>query len=153
MLLFDYNFKRYNFRVVLYMLALSVIGILAIWSATNQNEAMVGKQIMGIGIGLFLAVALSLIDYHKLLSMSTMIYLVCVVMLVAVLLMGTSRGVATRWIVLPVIGQIQPAEVVKIGLIMFFSWYFGKYEDRKNQRSSLGIGALLFEVPAFLIFR
>ena len=59
MLLFDYNFKRYNFRVVLYMLALSVIGILAIWSATNQNEAMVGKQIMGIGIGLFLAVALS----------------------------------------------------------------------------------------------
>ena len=127
MLLFDYNFKRYNFRVVLYMLALSVIGILAIWSATNQNEAMVGKQIMGIGIGLFLAVALSLIDYHKLLSMSTMIYLVCVVMLVAVLLMGTSRGVATRWIVLPVIGQIQPAEFVKIGLIMFFSWYFGKW--------------------------
>ncbi len=135
------------------MLALSVIGILAIWSATNQNEAMVGKQIMGIGIGLFLAVALSLIDYHKLLSMSTMIYLVCVVMLVAVLLMGTSRGVATRWIVLPVIGQIQPAEFVKIGLIMFFSWYFGKYEDRKNQPSILGIGALLFAVPAFLIFR
>ena len=153
MLLFDYNIKRYNIRVVLYMLALSVIGILAIWSATNQNEAMVGKQIMGIGIGLFLAVALSLIDYHKLLSMSTMIYLACVVMLVAVLLMGTSRGVATRWIVLPVIGQIQPAEFVKIGLIMFFSWYFGKYEDRKNQPSILGIGALLFAVPAFLIFR
>ena len=130
MLLFDYNFRRYNIRMVLYMVALSVIGILAIWSATNQSESAVKKQIMGIAIGLFLAAVLSLIDYHKLLSMSTMIYLACVVMLVAVLLMGTSRGIATRWIVLPVIGQIQPAEFVKIGLIMFFAWYFGKYEDR-----------------------
>jgi rod shape determining protein RodA len=153
MLLFDYNFRRYNIRMVLYMVALSVIGILAIWSATNQSESAVKKQIMGIAIGLFLAAVLSLIDYHKLLSMSTMIYLACVVMLVAVLLMGTSRGIATRWIVLPVIGQIQPAEFVKIGLIMFFAWYFGKYEERKNQPSVLGIGALLFAVPAFLIFK
>ena len=102
------------------MLVLSVIGIMAIWSATNQSTAAVNKQIMGIVIGLFLAAALSLIDYHRLLSMSTVIYLACVVMLVAVLLMGTSRGIATRWIVLPVIGQIQPAEFVKIGLILFF---------------------------------
>lgn len=153
MLLFDYNFRRYNFRMVLYMLALSGIGIMAIWSATNQSTSAVRKQIMGIAIGLFLAVALSLIDYHKILSMSTMIYLACVVMLVAVLLMGTSRGIATRWIVLPVIGQIQPAEFVKIGLILFFSWYFGKYQEKKNQPSVLGLGALLFAVPAFLIFK
>lgn len=153
MLLFDYDFRKYNFRMVLYMLTLSAIGILTIWSATNQNAAAVRKQIMGIGIGLFLAVVLSLIDYHKILSMSTMIYLSCVVMLVAVLLMGTSRGIATRWIVLPVIGQIQPAEFVKIGLILFFSWYFGKYQDRKDQPSVLGAAALLFAIPAFLIFQ
>lgn len=153
MLLFDYNFKRYNFRIVVYMLVLSVIGVMAIWSATNQSTSAVRKQIMGIAIGLFLAVALSLIDYHKILSMSTMIYLACVIMLTAVLFMGTSRGIATRWIVLPVIGQIQPAEFVKIGLILFFSWYFGKYQERKNQPSILGLAMLLFAVPAFLIFR
>ena len=135
------------------MLVLSVIGIMAIWSATNQSTAAVNIQIMGIVIGLFLAAALSLIDYHRLLSMSTVIYLACVVMLVAVLLMGTSRGIATRWIVLPVIGQIQPAEFVKIGLILFFSWYFGKYEEKKNLASVLGVGVLLFAVPAFLIFK
>ena len=153
MLLFDYNFRRYNIRIVLYMLALSAIGIMAIWSATNQSTSAVRKQIMGIGIGLFLALVLSLIDYHRLLAMSTLIYLACVVMLVAVLLMGTSRGIATRWIVLPVIGQIQPAEFVKIGLILFFAWYFGKYEEKKNQASVLGFGATLFAVPAFLIFK
>lgn len=152
MLLFDYDFRRYNVRMALYMLALSVIGLMAIWSATNQNGAAVRKQLMGIAIGLFLTLALSLVDYHKILSMSTMIYLACVVLLVAVLFMGTSRGIATRWIVLPVIGQIQPAEFVKIGLILFFSWYFGKYQERKNQPVVLGTGAVLFAIPAFLIF-
>ncbi|MCI8515813.1 MAG: rod shape-determining protein RodA [Hungatella sp.] len=152
-MLFDYNFKRYNLRIVLYMLALSVIGILAIWSATNQSRSAVNKQIMGIAVGLALAVALSLIDYHRLLSLSTMIYLACVVILGAVLIMGKARGIARRWIVLPVIGQIQPAEFVKIGLIIFFSWYFGKYQEKKNQLSTLGIAAFLFAVPAFLIFK
>ncbi len=150
-MLFDYNFKRYNFRVVLYMLVLSTIGILAIWSATNQNQSVINKQIMGIAVGMALAVALSLIDYHRLLSLSTIIYLSCVVMLGAVLLMGKARGIARRWIVLPVIGQIQPAEFVKIGLIIFFSWYFGKYQEKKNQVSVLAIAALLFAVPAILI--
>lgn len=153
MTFFDYSFRRYNFRAVLYMLALSGIGIMAIWSATNQNASVVNKQIMGIGVGMIMAVVLSLIDYHRLLSFSIMIYLACVGLLGAVLLMGTSRGVATRWIVLPVIGQIQPAEFVKIGLILFFSWYFQKYQEKKNQASVLGIGAMLFAVPALLIFK
>lgn len=152
MTFFDYNFRRYNVRVLLYMLLLSGIGILAIWSATNQDRSITGKQIMGIAVGLVLAVALSLIDYHKLLSLSTLIYGGCIVLLAAVLIMGKSRGIATRWLVLPVIGQIQPAEFVKIGLVLFFSWYFQKYQERINQLPVLGMGALLFAVPAVLIF-
>lgn len=151
MILFDYNFRRYNIRILLYMLLLSGIGILAIWSATNQDRAMINKQIMGIGVGLALAVGLSLINYSKLLSMSLVIYGGCVAMLAAVLLMGRNLNNATRWLVLPVIGQIQPAEFVKIGLIMFFSWYFEKYQEKINQPSVLGMAALLFAVPAVLI--
>ena len=153
MLFSEFSFKRYNFRILLYMLILSAIGLMAIWSATNQNRPVLNKQIMGIGVGMVLAIFLSLFDYHKLLSFSTIIYLACVVMLGAVLAMGTSRGVATRGIVLPVIGQIQPAEFVKIGLILFFSWYFQKYQEKKNQISILGLAAILFAIPAFLIFK
>lgn len=152
MMLFDYNFKRYNVRIILYMLALSFIGILAIWSATNQDRAMVGKQMMGIGIGLVLLVVLSLIDYHRLLALSPVIYVGCLVILAAVLLFGRARGIATRWLVLPVIGQIQPAEFVKIGLIVCFSWYFEKYRENINKVSVLGMAALLFAVPVFLIY-
>lgn len=152
MLLFDYNFKRYNFRIILYMLALCCIGILAVWSATNQDKAMIAKQMLGIAVGLVFMLGLSLVDYHRFLSLSPVVYLACVLMLAAVLVFGKSRGIATRWIVLPVIGQIQPSEFVKIGLILFFSWYFQKYQENVNKASVLGVGVLLFSVPVFLIF-
>ena len=151
MMLFEYNFRRYNFRIILYMLALSGLGVLAIWSATNQDVSKVSKQIMGIGVGLALAVGLSLIDYSRLLATSIVIYIGCLMMLAAVLFMGIQRNNATRWLVLPVIGQIQPAEFVKIGLILFFSWYFQKYQGKINQVSVLGPALILFAVPAVMI--
>ena len=64
MLFSEFSFKRYNFRILLYMLILSAIGLMAIWSATNQNRPVLNKQIMGIGVGMVLAIFLSLFDYH-----------------------------------------------------------------------------------------
>ena len=116
-----------------------------------MDAALLNKQIMGIVVGFVLAISLSLIDYHKLANLSSLIYIGCVVMLAAVLLIGKLVGGATRWIVLPGIGAIQPSEFVKIGLIVFFSWYFNKYQDRLNQPVILGISLVLFSVPVILI--
>ena len=150
-MLFDYNFRRYNFRLMAYILALNTIGVLVISSATNQDMDMVGKQIMGILIGIAVAVGISLIDYNKVLRLSMGIYGVCVALLLAVVIFGKVVNNARRWIVLPGIGQIQPSEFVKIGMIVFFSWYLSKYQERINQVSVLGICAGLFAVPLLLI--
>lgn len=151
-MLFDYHFRKYNFRLLIYMAVLCMIGLMAIYSATNQNLATVNKQLMGIGVGLFLALVLSLIDYHWILSFHYVIYLVCVAFLAAVILFGRSRGIATRWLQLPVIGQIQPSEFVKIGMILFFAWYFERYQERINRVTVVFAAALLFAVPAGLIY-
>ncbi len=102
-------------------------------------------------MGLGFALVLSLINYRWLLSMSVLIYIACVGILTLVLLFGKSKGVATRWLVLPVIGQIQPAEFVKIGMILFFSWYFQKYQEKINRPLTVVLAAGLFALPAFLI--
>lgn len=151
-MLFDYNFKRYNLRILLYMMALSVIGLMAIWSATNQSRSTLNRQILGIVVGLVIAVVLSLVDYHRLLSFRWLIYGGCVVFLLAVLLFGRGRGISTRWLVLPVIGQIQPSEFVKIGMILFFAWYFQRYEEKLNRLPVIGVAAVFFAFPAYLIF-
>ena len=132
-MLFEYNFRNYNFRLLIEIFFLNIIGFLILRSASNMDAALLNKQVMGIVVGFVLAISLSLVDYHKLANLSSLIYIGCVVILAAVLLIGKLVGGATRWIELPGIGAIQPSEFVKIGLIIFFSWYFNKYQDRLNQ--------------------
>ena len=122
----DYDFRHFNFRLVLYVLALSGIGILVIRSATNLDESAVSRQLMGILVGLSVAVGLSLIDYRRIVALAPAVYAACVAFLAAVLIWGNSVNNARRWIEVPVIGQLQPSEFVKIGLIITFSWYFMK---------------------------
>lgn len=150
-MLFDYNFKDYNFRLLIEIFLLNIIGILVLRSASNMDTALVTKQILGIVVGFVLAIGLSLIDYHKIANLSSLIYIGCLIILAAVLLIGKLVSGATRWIVVPGIGQIQPSEFAKIGLIIFFSWYFNKYQERLNQPVILGISLALFSVPVLLI--
>ena len=152
-MLFEYNFRSYNIRLVLYVLVLNIIGILVIRSAANQEMALVGKQVMGIVIGFAVAIGLSLLDYHRLLSLSAVIYGGCIVGLAAVLVFGNRVGGATRWIVLPVIGQLQPSEFVKIGLVVFFADYLGKRQAVLNRFRILAMAAALILLPLILIFR
>ncbi|MGN0371292.1 MAG: FtsW/RodA/SpoVE family cell cycle protein [Enterocloster sp.] len=151
-MLFDYDFRRFNFKLIIYMIALNVIGVLVIRSATNMDADAVTKQMMGVMIGLAVAVGLAVVDYHRILNFSTVIYGICIASLVAVLIWGKVVNNARRWIELPVIGQLQPSEFVKIGLIITFSWYFMKYQEKINQVSTVAIAAALFAVPALLIF-
>ena len=109
----DYNFRNYNYRLFLYVLLLNITGVLIIRSASNQDISMVLKQIVGILVGLTAVIILSLVDYHKVVSVAPLIYGTSLAFLLAVLVFGVSRGVARRWLVLPVIGQIQPSEFVK----------------------------------------
>ena len=108
-MLFDYNFKYYNYRLVLYMVALSVIGILVVASASGQDSSTVTKQIIGIMVGFALAIGLSIIDYHRIINLYALDYAVCILLLGAVLVMGHTAGGATRWIDVPGIGRIQPS--------------------------------------------
>ena len=148
----DYDFRHFNFRLIFYMIVLNVIGVLVIRSATNMNADAVNKQLLGVFIGLAVAIGLSMVDYHKILNFSTLIYGLCIASLVAVLIWGNVVNNARRWIEVPAIGQLQPSEFVKIGLIVTFSWYFMKYQEKINQVSTVAIAAVLFAITAALIF-
>lgn len=152
MMLFDYQFKNYNFRLVLYVLLLNLLGVYVIRSATNQDMAYVGKQVMGIVVGFAIVLILSLIDYHRIMAFAPLIYAVCIVGLIAVLLFGRNVNNATRWLILPGIGQIQPSEFVKVGLVAFFAWFFSKNQEKLNRVTTLLIAGGLFSVIFFLIF-
>ena len=138
----DYNFRNYNYRLFLYVLLLNITGVLIIRSASNQDASMVMKQIVGILVGLTAVVILSLVDYHKVVSVAPLIYGTSLAFLLAVLVFGVSRGVARRWLVLPVIGQIQPSEFVKISFVFFVAAMFYQSTDRETIIKTTVVAAL-----------
>ena len=91
-------------------------------------------------------------DYNRLVRYNFLIYMGVVIMLAAVAVWGAVHKGAGRWIVLPVVGQIQPAEFVKAGLILYFGGFFGKNRDRISEPGTLFLAILLFAIPALLVF-
>ncbi|HJC47719.1 MAG TPA: rod shape-determining protein RodA [Candidatus Lachnoclostridium pullistercoris] len=149
-MILNYNFRNYNFRLVLYVLALNCIGLLVINSASGQDSGLVQKQALGIVLGLAVMAVISLIPYQKILTYSWGIYAGCIVILVAVLLFGRNVNGATRWIEVAGI-QFQPSEFVKHGMIVFSSWFLVKHLETLNSIRTLALIAAVFAVPLALI--
>lgn len=150
-MLFDYHFRNYNIRLFLYVLCLSIVGILSVASASGQDSSVVNKQIFGVVISVIVCLVLSLVDYHQYFRFSTIIYVGCVGLLSAVLLVGKNTKGATRWLKLGPV-QIQPSEFVKIGLIVVLSWFLARNQERINKASVLGIAAAMCLIPIGMVY-
>ena len=137
------------------MVILNAFGIAIMRSATGAatyQDPQVVRQIMGSLAGLAICIALSLVNYRWVLQQSGLIYLISVMVLLGVLVYGTASGHgAVRWIQLPILGQVQPAEFVKIGLIIFYANYFQKVKDDINLPHVIGLAAVYFAIPAVLV--
>lgn len=148
----NYNFKNYNFLLLATVIVLNIVGILAVSSAANQDEAIVTRQIMGSMAGVASCVIVSLIDYRKILKYAGLIFLIGLGFLAAVLAIGVVRGGAGRWIDMPVIGRIQPAEFFKITFIIYFAAFFERHEEDLNRPQFFFLAVAIFLVSATLIF-
>ncbi len=83
---------------------------------------------IGGGIGMTL-LSFMPINFFKKLTPS--LYMVSAALLVVVLIIGTSEGVAKRWI--KVAGfTFQPSELAKAAVILMLAWYFDKYYNKIN---------------------
>ena len=123
-----YSIRNYNFKLIIYLIALTIIGILVIGSAKQDLQI---KQIMGLILGLIGMTIISLIDYKFILKFAWILYAVDLIVLVLVLTnVGAAHKGATRWIEIPGIDiSFQPSELSKIILILFFAFFFQKYKE------------------------
>ena len=90
----QYRLKNYHFQLVVYIIALSIIGILLIGSAKHSVQS---KQIIGFVMGLTIMIVLSLIDYTFLLKFVWIYYAVMILLLLLVLFAGDDAKGAQRW--------------------------------------------------------
>ena len=144
-----YRIKDYDFKLVIMLIAISVIGIMAVGSAQKSVQ---DKQIMGLIVGVFLMIIISLFDYTVLLKLYWVFYTLNIVLLFLVEIMGVKAGGAQRWFSFLGI-RFQPSEFAKILLILFYAQFIMKHKENINtMRTLLTLIALLIP-PLFLVYR
>ena len=143
-----YRLKDYDFKLIVFVVALSIIGVFAVSSA---NESYHNRQIMGVVIGVFLMLVISFVDYNGILKFYWFIYALNIILLIMVRIQGARSHGATRWLNIAGI-QFQPSETAKIMLILFFAAFFMKHkEDIKDLRFFI-ISLVLFAPIFYLVY-
>ena len=141
----DSYLRHLDWVLLAAVVALCVLGVLLVWSATEPSLAARGasartyldKQAVYVVLGLVLMTAVSFIDYRQLRVYAPVIYGVAILGLVVVLTpLGSTVNGAKGWIDLPAGFQIEPSEYAKIALILMTAMLFS--ELREGARSADG---------------
>lgn len=110
---------RWDLWTPLALLALSVIGVFFIYSAQYSQRANDWpKQLVWLGAGAAIYLAVSLIDYRRWLGVWHWYYLLCLVLLVLVIIpgVGDSQFGAQRWLDFGFF-KLQPSEPAKVAVL------------------------------------
>lgn len=145
----QYRIRNYNFKLAVMVIALAVIGIIAVGSA---EESLQNRQIAGFAFGVFLMIVLSLFDYSVILNFYWPIYAFNLILLILVIVMGDKGNGAQRW--LEILGiRFQPSEIAKIFIILFFAKFINKNKEKLNTLPYLALSLGLFAAPALLVYK
>lgn len=153
--------KRFMKRVqgmhrglLLLTLALSLLGLIMQYSASGGDVRVFAlPQAMRLALGLALMVLIAATPPINLFRMSYMLYAVFLCLLVAVAIVGVMGLGAQRWVGLGMF-NLQPSELMKIGIILALARYFQgvKLENARHYMLLL-VPAILTLIPVALILK
>ena len=144
--------KRFNWIMFGAMGLLVAVGTVAIWSAGNARaervfHGMWMNNLTTAAFGLVLYLLLAFVDYRKVLDfMSWPAYAVSLLLLVAVLLFGSTVYGGRRWL-----WFFQPSELAKLCVIMLVAHVFGRDSAWRVGFRGFALAAALVGLPAVLI--
>ena len=143
--------RRIDTFLFVVAMAISAIGLVTLYSATEQSLARIDNQIASLGVALVLMWVVANIPPQTIARVALPLYVVAVVLLVGVALVGITVNGSKRWLNLGV-ARIQPSELMKIALPLMLAWYFQKFEGRLGWKDFL-LAAVLIAVPVYLVKR
>ena len=134
------------------------VGLATLYSAVTAEtpapqKIVFFKQLIWFAVGLAAMVTAFLFNYKLLDRWSPSIYVICIILLIAVLFIGKYVGGSKRWLILGPI-SVQPSELVKLAVIAILARYYSKdaYTRGFTLRELIRPFALIL-IPFLLIVR
>ena len=148
--------KNTEWALLIVAIILSIIGIIALFSATQETEYdEFKKQIIWFVVSIIMMVIVTLINYETLVKLSPIFYGIFIVLLIAVLFTKPVNG-ATSWFDIGAF-SFQPSEFAKIAVILFLAFIISKIQQRYaediNKPTRLLIILAAVALPLLLIIK
>lgn len=150
------EFKNMEWGLLVVAIILSIIGIIALFSATQETEYdEFKKQIIWFGVSIIVMVIVMLINYETLVRLSPIFYGIFIILLIAVLFTKPVNG-ATSWFDIGSF-SFQPSEFAKVTVILFLAFIISKIQERYvediNKPTRLLIIFVAVAIPLLLIIK
>lgn len=131
------------------LLVLTFMGLLVLSSAGSQDEGLMLRQYIRLGVAFGMMFLMGQIKPRYYMLLTPWIYAAGLLMLVAVLLIGDVGKGAQRWLDLKVI-RFQPSEFMKLAVPMMAAYYFAERPLPCRLRDA-AVCMVIIIVPTLLI--
>jgi rod shape determining protein RodA len=143
--------RDFDWLTALLAIAIACFGVWQIHNAV-PNEGYWTKQIIGIVIAVAAFIVVAFTDYRWIIESAPIFYVAGLLLLLLVLTpLGVTRNGQTAWLSLPLIGQFQPSEFVKIPTVLMLAKYLGGRKARHLTLQEMLIGTAIIGGPLVLI--
>lgn len=151
----QYDWKRYNISLIIIVIVLCICSAYFVKFAVGEEtgNSFFKRQLLGMSMGLIIAIVVSMIDYHFICEFVIVYYIIGTIMVAATKLspLGTDLDTDSyRWLDLPGV-NFQPSEICKIILILALAVFFSRAQEKIDKISTVFFSAVIMAVPTFFI--
>jgi rod shape determining protein RodA len=150
------SFGRFYWAFFFVILGISLWGVIFLYSASynmgSEQGMMALNQMVRIAVGLLVFLAVIAVGYKSFLNVSYVLYAVVLICLVMVLIFGTKRYGAQRWLYIGPF-SFQPSEFSKLAVILALSHYLGQRKKNLYQIRRFVISFIMTLVPLVLVLK
>lgn len=151
----EYDFRKFDLGLLITAILLGVIGayMLRIIPGVINPEDKYLKQLLGVFLGVCLAIFVAMFDYHFVAKFFIPLYMFNLLLLFMVKFtrFGIDVYGAKRWLGIEEVFSFQPSELTKVIMIVFVAKMFDLLKERLQKFSTLVIIGILMGIPTFLV--
>jgi rod shape determining protein RodA len=137
---------------ILLLLVICAYGLLILYSAVEQQTAPVISQLIKIGVAFGVMIVMAQISPIFYLRIAPWLFGIGILLLIAVLFVGTTVNGSQRWLRIPGVLNFQPSELMKLVIPMMLASYFHDRHLPPLRRHVFWACVMIF-IPVLLIGR
>ncbi len=150
----QYDWRKYNFSLLCVVVVICLIGAFCVKLAGGEEmgDSLMKGQLKGLAMGLAIVAVLSVVDYHFICHFAPLYYVLGILLTVATQSpLGTDNNTGVyRWVQIGPI-SFQPAELMKIILILTLSTLYAKLKNKTDKPGALFFIVAVAAVPIMAI--